>query len=273
MAGAICQQLQGELQRLEAEEQRLLADGQRLRSELRRARASARVASTLHQDIFSTEPQEPAAGSQAASTLREHLRNAEDLAAKSCTEVEDLKRRLAEQEELHRQAAQLVATLEQGCSHRVGGYSTGDPAPMTSRSVKLVRETAELRLSIAHVEGRIQQLQAAPGTGDNSLILPSGRETPRSQRGEIRQLQQLDSVALRLHEELRRRRSLGSAASATSSPLQRISATQASSHAPSYCGTSFSRISTKSEMLENQLEGFYKRFMVRRSGLVMQRAR
>lgn len=266
MSSPASEQLCEELRKLEAEDQRLKGENRRLRSELRRVRPSARIASSLHQDLFSPMPrgsaaasevEPPVANTKGEDSLHEQLVNAQGTTSQRVSEVADLKKRLAAQEALQSQAAELAAILEQRSGSKADEELPAEPGPITSREARLVRETVELRQRVAQLEDRVQQLQAAHA---------SGRQTPNGQRGEIRRLQQLDSVALHLHDELRRRRSRGSSASATSSPPRMLP-----SQASSRCGTSFSRMSTKSEVLGQHIEAFYNRFNVRRSNLGVQR--
>lgn len=262
-----CEELLAELQRLDAEGTRLGSESQRLRTQLRKVRASAHIASSLHQDLFCGPPREPASPSDckppAANNGTNGINGTNGL--HGAAEVVELKQRLASQEALRAKAAELVAVLEGG---GCGSAPSGD-VPVTAREARLARETFELRAQVEELEGRVQQLRSSAsscGPGASSHLPSSGRGTPHSQRGDTRRLQQLDSVALRLHEELQRRRSAGSCqGSATSSP-PRLPGSRPPS-LPSYCGTSFSKLSGKSEVLEQQIEAFYNRFMVRRSGL------
>lgn len=79
----------------------------------------------------------------------------------------------------------------------------------------------------------------------------------RSQRQEFRRLQQLDFVTRRLHEVLRSR-GAGVSETAASSPAVPPPQSTAPS---SVSGTS---LSVKSELLEQQLQAFYERFLLRR---------
>lgn len=96
---------------------------------------------------------------------------------------------------------------------------------------------------------------ASPGTPR-----PAAARTPQpgaergSQRQEVRRLQQLDFVTRRLHEVLRSRS--GTPATGASSPLA-----PTDSAPSSVCGTSFS---AKSELLEQHVQAFYERFLLRR---------
>lgn len=279
MSAQIGTQLHGELAKVQDEEHRLMGESHRLRSALRRARATARIASTLHQDLFCPMQRAPATASEAcplgdaasgtaaaageaddateAAALRQQLGNAEALAAQRVAEVAELKSRLEVQESLETQVKKLAAQLEP---------QTDGGNRVASRVAKPAAEISELRQRIAHAESQVQQLRAARAPGASARMPGSGCPTPLSQKGEIRQLQQLDSLALRLHEEIRCRRSSGSAASAASSPMHRFP------QAASRCGSYISRMSTKSEVLEQQIDGFYKRFMIRRGGLGPQHA-
>merc|ERR1712232_405752 len=130
--------------------------------------------------------------------------------------------------------------------------------PPTARGVRLARESAEMRRRVSQLENRIQELRF-------SKRRPvSGCETPASERNEIRRLQQLDCVALRLHEELRRRAAEGSNPPSVASSPPRM---HSSSLAPSQCGTSYSQLSTKSVLLEQQIDKFCSRFLLRRGNL------
>lgn len=266
-----------ELRRLEAEGQRLAGENQRLRSELRRARASASIASTLHQEIFASQRCHPVAAdaevsAESEACLLEQLQRAETETSQRTAEVAELNEKLAAQEALDAEAAGLVAELE---GRGRAGKSSGteslpgelEPCVPTVREVKLVRETDELRQRVAFLERRVEELRASQSaSGSPGPASSRDRQTVQQLgRGDVRRLQQLDSVALRLHEELRRRGTPAhsAAASAASSPGQRRSAAQP----PSVCGTSVSKLSTKSEVLDGQLEAFYNRFMVRRAGL------
>merc|ERR1719353_1695611 len=128
-------------------------------------------------------------------------------------EASNLRSRLAEQEALQVQLGELVSQLNAGSS--ADDEFHGNPVQVTLREARLAREIAELRQQVACIEGRIDELRAALVSGTTSAESQAGHQAPL--RGDIRRLQQLDSMALHLYEELRRRRSLGSAASATSS--------------------------------------------------------
>lgn len=290
MSKACCEELQAQLQRLEGEQLRLTGESQRLRSQVRKARASASIASSLHQELFCSQPRAPATASEcgpsatsaddaaalvtpeASSDAISELHAAEALTLQREAEVVELKKKLASQEALQAQTAQLVATLDEhnkGLGRADNGASD-DIGPVSSREARLARETTQLRQRVRALEQQVQQMRAADTTGASSRLPGSGRQTPLCQRDEIRRLQQLDRVNLKLHEELQRCRPRSNCPSAASSPPRRLPVGQASSlgQALSQCGTSFSKLSVKSEMLEQQLEAFRKRYMVRRSGLV-----
>jgi hypothetical protein len=254
------EQLTVELERLRDEEQRLIGESQRLRTELRRTRAAECIASKLHEDLFSPRTaadREPAAED---SVLLSRLQEAEAEAKRHAAEAARLRERLATQKALQAEAADLVGSLR-GRGDVVQAEDESESIP-SAREARLTRESAELRRRVSQLENRIQELRATSQGAQRSSA--SGIQSPAIDRCETRRLQQLDSVALRLHEELKRRAAESSKPpSAASSPPRRLGG----SLAPSQCGTSPSKMSTKSVLLEHQIEAFYSRFLLRRASL------
>jgi hypothetical protein len=276
MSESVCEQLDVELQRLKAEGLKLTSEGQRLRTQLRRARTPAHIHSKLHDGLFSagqggvSDSRVGADSTHAdeASSLHTRLQEAEAFASQKQAEVEELKRRLDAQEALQSDALRLMTLLggrRPDCKDEGQANDESEPCGLpTAREAKLTRETVELRLRVRDLENKLKKAKAA-SLGTPEKVLGSGRATPLNERREARRLQQLNSVALRLHEELRHRaiaqKDGSKPPSAASSPPFRRGVGQAAS----LCGTSMSGLSTKSELLEKQIETFCKRFMAIRN--------
>eukprot|EP00747_Dinoflagellata_sp_TGD_P186314 gnl/TRDRNA2_/TRDRNA2_43290_c0_seq1.p1 gnl/TRDRNA2_/TRDRNA2_43290_c0~~gnl/TRDRNA2_/TRDRNA2_43290_c0_seq1.p1 ORF type:complete len:282 (-),score=67.44 gnl/TRDRNA2_/TRDRNA2_43290_c0_seq1:83-928(-) len=259
-----------ELRRLATEEKRLREEARRLRGELRHVRPAAAIASTLHKELFGTsEGASPSPRAAATATsaeagsdeqelarLRDRLASATSAVEKAAVEANEVEERLRQQRELECEARRLIEMLTQqeGVSAaKDGERAEGDSSVLSLGEVRLVRENLELRRWASHLEQRIAKAR--------QLSSPAVVEEHGSQRSLARRLQQLDVVALGLHEELRSRPPV--ATSVTGSPGSTCSLHVGST---SVVGSPscFSSVSARSEILDRQIEAFRSRFLLRR---------